>query len=126
MDDRRGERIGWTFGWTGGFLWVAVLAVVVLAQGRLTEAAVGLVLLADALVLIVLLAPWRRPDTPYWKLMLPLYITLFASAAWAIWIFGGAWRRDLSGWNMFLVVPILLPFGTIGRRRWRDRDIREP
>lgn len=125
-DDRRGERLGWTLGWMGGFLWVAVLAAVTLARGRPGAAAAGLALLAAGMALVVLLGPWRHPATPYWKLMLPIYAVFFAAVAWAVWVFAAAWRRDLGGWNAFLVLPILLPFGTIGRRRWRDHEPREP
>jgi hypothetical protein len=73
MQPRNGEKIGWIGGWLGGFAWVAIMSVVQLAQGRTATSAVGLVIAAGALAGLFLMAPWRRPHTPYWRLMLPLY-----------------------------------------------------
>ncbi len=117
MTNRMGERIGWIAGWLGGFLWVAVLAVVFLGRARWGWGLAGLALAGLAVACVLGLAPWRHPATPYWKLMVPLYVLLLASAAWAIGAFGAA---GLEWWSVFWILPVLLPLGTMGRRTWRD------
>ena len=37
MADRRQEKIGWLGGWAGGFIWVVILAVMLLVQGKALE-----------------------------------------------------------------------------------------
>ena len=122
MADRRGERIGWTGGWLGGFLWVVALSAVFFVQGKLMPAALGLVLAGVAVLVILATAPWAHPETPYWKLMLPVYALFFLCVAWGVWSYGGASGLGLSAWSAFLLLPVLSPFWTAGRRRWRDGE----
>ncbi|HQF99031.1 MAG TPA: hypothetical protein PLX98_11600 [Candidatus Aminicenantes bacterium] len=122
MGKRKGERIGWICGWLGAFLWVVVFAVIFFVQGRAVEGAVGLGIAALAVVLIFALAPWRYPARAFWKIMLPLYLVLFASAAWVIRVYGGLRGRRLPAWNLLFFIPILIPLGILGRRKWRDFD----
>ncbi len=120
MTSRSGEKAGWTFGWIGAFLWVAILAGIFLVQEKTVEGLLGLGLTVLGAVFVVLFAPWRHRETRYMLLMLPLYLVFFASAAWAVNAFGG-WRESgLSGWQAALVFPFLLPVFIIGRRRWID------
>ena len=42
MNSRRGEKLGWTLGWCGGFVWVVILAIVAWVQGKTLHAAAGL------------------------------------------------------------------------------------
>ena len=122
MTARRGEKIGWTFGWLGGFLWVAVLAVVFFARGQVLAGGSGILLAAVATGLIVLLAPWRHPCTAYWKLMLPLYAAMAASGLWAVLAFGSEAlpAEGFPWWTTGLLLPLLLPLWNGGRRRWSD------
>ena len=122
MPSRLGEKVGWAGGWAGGFIWVLVLSVVWLVQGKTLEAIAGLVLVCLAVVLIIGTAPWKHPKVPYWKLMSPLYLMLGLSVAWAVWSFGEAKDTGLTWWSLLWVLPILIPCGTIGRRRWEDFD----
>lgn len=120
MRNRTGEKVGWVGGWMGGFVWVCILSIVFCVQGKVAQGLLGLVLTAVAMVAIVFLAPWRFPLTPYWKLMLAPYGMLFASGAWAIWSFGGLGSAGLTWWNLFWLVPLLLPFGSLHNRKWTD------
>lgn len=120
MRERTGEKLGWIGGWVGGFLWVLILSVIWLFRGRVLAAVLGALLVALAGVLIAVLAPWRHPATPYWRLLAPLYIPLALSVAWAVWSFGGTGQLGLSPWSVFMLLPLLLPLGTAGQRRWRD------
>jgi len=117
---RTGEKAGWTGGWLGGFLWLLILSVVWLVQGRLTAGTVGLGLFVLGVGAILLLAPWRHPATPQWKLMLPVYCVFFISVAWALWAWGDPARSGLTWWSFFWVLPCLIPLWTAGRRRWED------
>lgn len=121
MNARAGEKAGWSVGWAGGFLWVGILAVVFLVQGHTLAGVGGLVLVAVAAAAIGAFAPWRHPETPYWQLMLPLYALLGLAAAWALTAFGaGLEEAGLTGWSLLAFLPLLIPFASVGGRRWRD------
>ena len=118
--DRSGEKWGWTLGWLGGFIWVLILSVLMLIQGRAAPGVVGLTLAGAAVLVILASAPWKHPGTPYWQLMLPVYAMFFASLGWALWCYDGPGMLGLSGWSVFLLLPILTPFATVGRKRWSE------
>lgn len=120
MTDRRGERAGWTWGWIGGFLWVAVIALFFLAQGRLVAGGGGLLLFALAVWSTRHFAPWRHPTTPYWRLMAVGYVLLLLCAVWAVGAFGGFAGRGVDGWMLLWLVPMVIPVFTNGRRTWAD------
>ena len=121
-NERKGEKSGWTLGWSGGFIWVLLLAVVRLAQGDLLHALAGGILVIMAVIAIRTLAPWRHLAQLYWTLMSPLYLILFLSLAWLLWLSGGMAQLGLSPWSLFLVLPLLLPLYLTGKRRWVDGD----
>jgi len=120
MSDRRGEKIGWTYGWLGGFIWVGALAAVFLFQTRWMQGFTGLILLCAAVSAIVLLAPWRHPSVSYGKLLIVPYGLFFASVAWAVWAFGGLKAAGMDWWSMLWLIPLLIPFGILSKRRWND------
>ena len=57
---RRGEKAGWIGGWIGGFLWVAILAIAFLVQGRVAAGASGLAIVAVAAATVARSAPRSR------------------------------------------------------------------
>ncbi len=120
MANRKGEKFGWIGGWLGGFIWVVILSVVFLVQGKLLPGVVGLGLFCTAVIFIVAAAPWKHPDTLYWKLMIPVYVLFFGSIAWMVWSSDGPEALGFGRWSIFLVFPLLIPFATAGRRRWND------
>jgi hypothetical protein len=117
---RISEKAGWILGWSGGFLWVPILIIVMLVRGDVVNALLGTALLMTAGIVILMLAPWRFPAQPYWKLMLPIYLLFILSLAWAAWLAGGIERMGLSFGSLFLLLPVLLPFYLAGGRRWID------
>jgi len=122
MHNRRGEKIGWTAGWIGGFLWVAVLAVLFLFQGRYPQSILGFALTVIAILAIVYFAPWRFPSTPYWKLMLVPYGVFWLSIIWCVGSYGGFATAGLDWWNFLWVVPCMIPLGILSRRKWEDSE----
>lgn len=120
-NDRSGEKTGWVGGWYGTFLWVLILSVIFLFQGKTLEGVIGLVLVADAVAMIHIMSPWKRPAVKYWVLMLPLYASFALSIMWAIWAFRDSGER-LSPFMLTWVVLLILPIITIGQRRWIDGE----
>ena len=96
---RKGEKIGWAAGWMGGFIWVIILSMIFLVQGRWLNAILGLLIVVAAVLAILRCAPWHYPNTPYWKLMLGPYAVFFLSVAWAVWSYGGIYGLGLNWWN---------------------------
>lgn len=122
MAERKGEKIGWTWGWIGGFLWVPILSAVFLAQGKLWPGMSGLLLFSWALSAIRVFAPWRHPTTPYWRLYLVLFAHFLLTVPWAIWGFGGFGEEKIDGWMLLWLLPILTPIFINGRRTWADGE----
>lgn len=118
--DRRGEKLGWTLGWFGGFLWVLILSTVWVYKGQAEAGIPGFAIFFLGTAMIVACSPWRHPDTLYWKLMLPVYAAFFLAVAWAIWTVGGFRELGANWWSFSWLLPMFVPFATIGKRRWRD------
>lgn len=124
MMERRGEKIGWVGGWLGGFLWIFLLGAIWTMQGKVFQGLAGLGLAVLAVSAILTTAPWRHPTTPYWRLLLPIYLLLAVCIAWAVWAWGGMREVGLTWWSLWWVIPMLIPMGTAGNRCWNDG--REP
>jgi len=120
MTKRRGEKAGWIVGWFGGFIWVFLMSIMWVVMGKGIEGITGLALTGLGAVVVFVSAPWKHPMTPYWKLMLPVYAIFGVSVVWAVWSFGNVWEAGLRWWAIFLLFPLLFPFGTLGKRRWND------
>ena len=116
MATRSGEKVGWIGGWFGAFCWLPALAVLWIVQGKAWAGTAALALTAAGVVFVLVLAPWRRPTVPYWKLMLPGYLVFYVGLVLALLAFEAGVRETL------MILPamtvMLLPFVTIGRRRW--------
>lgn len=122
MAHRAGEKNGWIFGWIGGFLWVVILAVIFLFQGKTAEGGLGLVLAAVGILFVFLFAPWRRPAKAYGLLMIPVYLVFFAGIAWGIQSFGGWAASGMKWWNLAPIFGILTPIIVLGGRKWLDGE----
>jgi hypothetical protein len=125
MTDRKREKVGWTGGFLGGFLWVLMLSVVFLFQGSQELAVQGFVITAIAVVGVLYFSPWRFPSTPYWRLMLLPYGMFFVSAVWAIWAYGGPDEIGFSWWSLLMLLPVLMPIGSLYNKRWLDFEGQE-
>lgn len=120
---RRGQRLGWTLGWLGGFVWVLILTVVMLVQGLWLQGLIGLAICIVAVVTIQLWAPWRHPTTRYRSLMLPIYALFALSVVWGVWAVGDPAEFGIHGaWSLLILLPVFLPLLTAGRYRWQDGE----
>ncbi len=120
--ERKGEKAGWTWGWIGGFLWVAIVALVFLAQGKIAAGCTGLLVFVTAIWAIRRFAPWCHPATPYWRLYLSLYLLFLLTIPWAIWEFGGLGDEQLNGWLLLGLLPTLTPIFINGRKTWAEGE----
>ncbi len=57
--------------------------------------------------------------------MLAPYGTFLLSIVWAVWSFGGLGSAGLTWWNLLWLLPLLVPFGTLHKKRWVDTDARQ-
>lgn len=117
---RTGEKLGWIGGWLGGFLWVVILSVARLLQGRAVVGLIGFGLFLVAVAVTFSLGPWRHPSVRLWKPMLPVYLAFFTSIAWALWAWDNLEPSGLSWWSFFWILPCLIPLWTDDGRRWDD------
>ena len=116
MNQRKGEKIGWIGGGLGGFVWLLILGIVRLASGHSGPGLLALGFFLAGTACVFLLAPWQHPRTLLWKLLIPLYAVLLAA-----WIVIGEPYRAGTHWGSWLgVLPVLLPLGIVGHRRWEE------
>lgn len=120
MKNRKGEKIGWVGGWLGGFIWLGLLSAVLIFQNNIISGVLGIILFAVAIIIIFMLAPWKHPNTKCWKLMLPIYSLFFISIFLCVYFFGGLKSAGLNWMSFFWIIPCLIPFATIGNRKWND------
>ncbi len=123
MRQRNQEKLGWIGGWLGGFIWVLILSLMFLAQGKALQAGIGLLITSSACAAIVVFSPWRYPRTTYRRLMLPIYLLFFVAVGWGVWSLGDPRQMGInSWWSLLILLPITLPLWTAGKRCWEDRD----
>lgn len=120
MMSRTGEKWGWIGAWLGSYLWILILSVVWLGQGKYVFATLGGGLFLVALTLAFLLSPWKHPDVAYWKLLLPLFILFFLSVAAFVFVSGGFQEPGNFSWWFLFLAFLLLPLLNTGKRRWND------
>lgn len=123
LENRKGEKIGWSLGWFGGFIWILILAVILFVQDKLAESILGFLVFVIAILCVFFFSPWRHPQTPFWKLFLVPYFIALLSIVWVIWAYGGPKSLNLNWWNLFWLLPILIPTFTSGGRRWVDGNL---
>jgi len=119
--NRKGEKIGWIGGWFGGFVWLGLLSVVWIFQNKISNGIIGIMVFIVAILAIIVAAPWKHPNTKYWKLMLPIYLLFFISIFLCIYLYGGLDSIGLKWTSFFWIVPCLIPLVTSGNRKWSSK-----
>ena len=120
MNMRKGEKIGWTGGWMGGFIWVLALSILFFFQGKVISGLSGLIILVLAVFSILYYSPWRHPSTYYWKLMVAPYLLFLVGVVWSVWSFGGLSDSGLKWWNFLWLLWIVTPAMILSKRRWEE------
>lgn len=121
-DKRRGERLGWTLGNLGAFIWVLIFGIVYTVKGLYPVAFVFYAIFLSAVAAIRIFAPWRHPDTPYWKLLIPIYFHMGLSVWAAVWSYGGFGQSGLRVYDLVFLLVLIFPFFSLGRRKWNDGE----
>ena len=93
-------------GWIGGFLWVTVVGLVFLVQGKIVQGGAGLLVFVVAIWTTHYFAPWHHPTTPYWRLYLGPYLLFLLTIVWAAWGFGAF---SESGYEQHPGVKLICP-----------------
>ena len=101
---------------------MGLLSALWIFQNRSSNGMLGIVLFIIAIILIIALAPWRHPNTKYWKLMLPIYLLFLISIAVVIYLYGGLRNGGLSWISFSWLIPSLIPFAIIGNRNWNSGE----
>ncbi len=122
MSNRKGEKLGWIFGWIGSFSWIFILSIVLIFQGETKNCILGLIIVAMAFFFVFKNAPWRKPDVEFWKLFLPILNTVVVSIFWAYIVYRSEFETAFNWWYILLFIPLIIPIFTIGKRKWSDGD----
>ncbi len=117
MGHREGERWGWILGWSGAFLWLLLLGGFWFFKDEWIAGISAWILVVLAEGAVFFFAPWRHPQTRYWKVLLPLYGVFGAGLMLAI-RFSEPGAVALEGWSYLWVLPMLLPFFIVGSKTW--------
>jgi hypothetical protein len=117
--EERGPRLGWTLGGLGALLWMVILAAVMFAQGNYTGAAVGLAFFLAGVLYIILFAPWKYPEAPFWRIYggLLLIIILAAVAVLYFW-YPEDFKSMQNLRTLFMLFPLFLPIFILGKKTW--------
>jgi hypothetical protein len=119
MNNRRGEKLGWTLGLLGGTIWMFIMAAYGLFGGNWRFGAIALAGGLCVVGLVFHLAPWKHPTTQYWKLYLPPVAVMILTAAVLVIGFGpGLSHINWLPGFLCCFLPLLVP--NIRGRRWQD------
>jgi len=116
---QKGPRLGWLLGGCGSLIWLAILAVVWFVQARLAAGVLAALVFVAGIAYLLLLAPWRFPQTPMRRLYLGFLVILLAGVAVAVW----QYRQTVTagqGMPLLARVTLGIPWITLGRSSWSD------
>jgi hypothetical protein len=119
--EQKGPKLGWLLGGLGGLIWLPILAGVWVAQGKAAGAAGAGIVFAVGVLYLLVLPPWRFPQTPLRLLYLGLLIIALAGVAIAAWQYYDPRTFKPSDCTPGIVlVTLLIPLFTLGRKTWSD------
>lgn len=120
--EQRGPKLGWTLGGLGGLIWMALLAVIFLADGMVKAGLLGAGFFLAGCIYLIVFAPWRHPETPLWRIYLGLIGILILAALVLLysWIQHTGENVAFSWFFLPGLLPLLFPVFTFGRKTWQD------
>lgn len=116
--NRKGEKLGWTFGWIGSFLWVLCFGFIWLYQGKIVQGFICCLIFILSLFSITKFAPWKKPKMKYWKLMLPNYLLFITAFLYLVNVFITNWKELIYIQYGLGLLPCFLPIIIIGNKTW--------
>jgi hypothetical protein len=124
---RRGEKWGWTGGFLGSSLWIAVMGIVLLYRGDVAAGLVAFALYGASLALLFLLLPWRNPDRSMGLLLAGTMAPIFAAIGLTIYYYFVRVDPLVAGVQplSFLWITVFIPlFFRFGKRTWNEGERR--
>ena len=122
-----GPKLGWLLGGIGGLIWLPVMAVIWLAQGKMVGAIVGFIIFALGVAYLFMFRPWRYAHVQLRVIYLGLLAFLLVGAVAVIWQYYDPEtftpRNLLPG---LALIVLLLPMITLGNKTWSDLHSPQP
>jgi hypothetical protein len=119
--EQKGPKLGWLLGGLGGLIWLPILAVVWLAQGKVAGAIGGLIVFAVGVLYVFVMPPWRFPRTPVRNVYLGLLIIVLGGVAVTAWQYYDPRTSKPSDLAAGIaLVTLLIPLFTLGHKSWSD------
>jgi phosphatidylserine synthase len=118
--ERKGEKLGWTLGWIGAFLWILAFSIMWLFQENFINGFLGLLIFIIAIYCILKFAPWKYPQTKYWKLMLPIYFIFIIGIVFLLIALLTSWKEMIYIQYGFWLIPCFIPLLVLGRKTWQQ------
>ena len=122
-----GPKLGWLLGGIGGLIWLPVMAVIWLAQGKMVGAIVGFIIFALGVLYLFMFRPWRYAHVQLRVIYLGLLAFLLIGAVVVIWQYYEpetfTARNLLPG---LALIVLLLPMLTLGNKTWSDLHTPQP
>ena len=117
----RGPRLGWTLGGLGGLLWLVILAVVLLVQGNYPGALTSAAFFVAGVLYLVIFAPWKHENTPFWRIYLGFVLFVIGAAAILLVLWYPGEIKSLRRFHLlFCLIPLFIPVFIMGRKTWSD------
>ena len=118
----KGPKLGWILGGLGSLCWIPLLALAILLQGRWQVASIGLGMFGLGLVYLILMAPWKHPRTPLWRIYLGLIALIVVAAIFFLRFWPPQGTPALAGEEIsyLWIIPLFTPVFIFGRKTWDD------
>ena len=114
----RGIKASWYGGWSGSLLWLLFLSFSHFYHQKYQLGMISFTFFAIGMLSGYKLRPWAHRQTPYWKLLTPIYFIVPGALAWALFTSDKV-QFELN--NLLLLtalLPILLPLLVLRNRTW--------
>lgn len=122
MAGRNGQKWGWTLGFLGASVWMLLASLCAFVYTKLAFGAFFLGLFALSVTAVIVLAPWKHPQTRMWRLFLPLYLLQLLGLVVGLQFEAGAIRgREMRPLIQAIVLGGL-PLVTLGSQKWSDGE----
>jgi hypothetical protein len=116
------SRLAWSVLSVGSISWMLVPAGILFAGGGFIGGVCCLGIFAAGVAYTRAAAPWKHPETPFWKIYAGLLVFILGGAAAIIVLWFPSRLDGLGPVSPLCVLPLLLPLILGGGRRWGDGE----